>query len=299
MCELFSYRGVDCHPSYEGLITDTGDGEHVKFLRHYISGLWEKFAPYADPHFVSEFRLNPNQRYWEMYLGCFLLERGFAIRSQKHGPDFFLELSGKRIWIEAVTASSGKSGSPDQVPEIVSLSQGGGAQAVPRDKIILRYRSSLAEKEKKFSEYIGAGVVGSNDIKVIAISCGELKRWPDSDTLPYILSAVYPMGHEYLSFSQETGEVVDQGRHFQPHIHKNNGAEVETLFFLDEAHNNISAVIYGGSDIGNPPHQIGDDLLIAYNPLAKSPLTRGSLKLPRDFWMEDNGEFWRLQSECL
>lgn len=295
MCELFTYQGDNCHIVYKNLFRDTDDetGSYIKYLRQHISNLWERFKNYADPHFKEEFCRNPDQRYWEMYLGCCLLDRGFDIKTNKAGPDFCLNIGGKKVWIEAITASPGQENSPDCVPEGAL----GIAQAVPRDKIILRYRASLAEKEKKYASYLKKGVVEEDDIKIIAVSGGSLRRWPTSDTHPFILSAVFPMGHHFLSIERQTGEVVDQGRHFQPCVKKNNGAEVETLFFLDPAHSDISAVIYSSSDMGNPPKQHGSDLLIIHNPLARNPIPRSSLKLPTDYWIEDVGEAWTLHHE--
>jgi len=300
MCDLLNYRGNDCHVVYKNLFIQ-GDDEnidaHISYIRRQVSDMWEKFKPLSDRHFIKEFRHNPDQRYWEMYLGACLLEKGFDIKSANEGPDFFLNLDHQKVWIEAITASPGEIEKADTVPKMLTLSEGGGVQNVPRDQIILRYRNALSEKEKKFSVYKQRDIVGENDINIIAISRASLRSWPEGDRIPFILSALFPLGHEFLSIDRKTGEVVDQGHHFQASIKKRNGADVETLYFTDPVHSNISAVIYSSSDLGNPPKARGCDLVIIHNPLAKTPLPRKFFKFDTEFWAEETGNGWKLHRD--
>lgn len=298
MCELLAYAGDDCHVIYKNTrkAADDEAGHRCHMIRQHVEKLWHKFKPYADSHFIDEFRRNPDQRYWEMYLGCCLLDKGFNLTPQKKGPDFNFDVDGKRVWIEAVTATVGQEGSPDRVPDLVLVSEGGGAQEVPRNKIILRYRAALDEKEKKFKSYMKDGMVGKDDIKVIAISSAPIRGWSKGGTHPYILSAVFPIGQPYLSLQPKTGKVVGQGHHFQPAVTKTNGAQVETLFFSDPAHSDISAVIYSNADIGNPASTPGNDFLIIHNPLATTPLPLGLLPYGWEYWAEDEGDRWALKN---
>jgi len=297
MCELFNYRGDDCHIIYKNVRDIGGDeiGLHHQSIHQNIAELWKKFKPHADTRFVEEFRRNPDQRYWEMYLGCCLLDKGFSLNTGPKGPDFRLEVGGKKIWIEAVTPTVGQENSPDRIPELILLSEGGGAQRNPRDKIILRFRAGLAEKENKFRGYVKDDTVGKGDIKVIALSSAAIRGWSKSDTNPYILGAVFPIGHAYLTLDKETRKVVGQGYEFQPAVSKAKGRPVETLFFIDPAHSDISAVIYSDADIGNPRPQLGDDLLVIHNPLAANPLLRGLLPCAREYWAVDEGNSWAVR----
>lgn len=282
--------------SYKNIreISDDESGHHCQRIRQHVAELWEVFKPHADPHFVEEFRRNPDQRYWEMRLGCSLLRKSFKLQPRKKGPDFFFEDNDKKIWIEAITPTAGQQGSPDRIPDVVA---DGKAHAVPRDKIILRFRAGLDEKEKRFRAYTESGTVGKGDIKIIALSAGALSYGRSlSGVHPYILSAVYPIGHPYVTFERGTGKVVGEGNHFQPALAKANGAEVETLFFADPAHSDISAVIYSDANIGNPHVRPGEEFLVIHNPLAVNPLPHGLLPYGREYWAEDEGENWALKN---
>lgn len=299
-CDLFGYQGADSHLGYKNLFVMSGksdeDNPHITYLRQSVSCMWKKFKPLAGPNFMSDFPRQPDQRYWEMYLGSYLLDQGLEVTSKSEGPDFRITRGDKIIWVEAVTASLGQEGTPDRVPEIIPLSEGGGVQAVPRDKMIIRYRQSLDVKEKKYREYVNDGTVSTDDIKVIAVSRGELRRaGSDGDRLPYIVSAVFPAGQEFITFDRETGNVVGGGRHFQPTIAKANGKPVETLFFTDPDHADISAVIYSSSDIGNIPRQHGADLIVIHNPLANNPLPQGALNIPMEYWAEQDETSWLIK----
>lgn len=297
MCELWTYNGDDCHIGYKNIrdVRDDENGYYCQKLRQHVAELWEQFKPYADPHFVEEFRRSPDQRYAEMRLGCYLLNEGFSLQTQKKGPDFLFKVDGRKIWIEVVTPTVGQEGSPDRIPDIVA---NGKAHRVPRDKIILRFRAGLDEKERKFRSYIQGGIVGQGDIQIIALSAGAISPMRTlSGVHPYILSAVFPLGHPYITLERETGEVIGQGNHYQPALTKANGAQVETLFFADPAHSNISAVIYSQADIGNPRLKLGDDLFVIHNPLAVNPLPRGLLPCGREYWAEDKGDSWDLRHE--
>jgi hypothetical protein len=300
VCELFDCRDDDCHVIYKNLFINTDDEveRHVEYIRQSIAKMWDRFKPFADPDFKAEFCRQPDQRYWEMYLGNCLLDRGFDLVPKKTetGPDFCLKIGEKKIWVEATTVSSGQKDKPDHVPELVPLSKGGSAQAVPREKIILRYTNSLDEKERKFKGYLENKIVGQEDIKIIAISRGSLRGSSALDLNSFILSAVFSLGNDFVTYDCATGEIVRQGRHYQSAVKKANGVEIETLFFMDSAHSDISAVIHNSSDIANPPEERGVDLSIIHNPFAKNPLPRGSLKFLTEYYVEDVGNEWELKT---
>ena len=45
----------------------------------YIERLWSQFRQYADRQFEVEFIADLQGRFWEMYLGCALLDAGHAL----------------------------------------------------------------------------------------------------------------------------------------------------------------------------------------------------------------------------
>jgi len=297
MNDLWSYKGSDCQNVRED--GDDEAGHCCQSIRRHTNQLWGKFEPYADKHFLEEFRRNPDQRFWEMYLGCCLLDKDIKLkeRQKQKGPDFCFEANSKMAWIEAITPTAGQEGSPDYIPELICSSEVTVAQEVPRDKIILRFRAALDEKEKKFRAYEKDGTIRKDDIKIIALSSGAIRGHSMSGTQPFILSAVFPIGHPYVALDGKTGKVVERGHGFQSAVTKANGAAVETLFFTGPSHSDISAVIYSDADIGNPRSQLGDDLLVIHNPLAANPLPRGLLPCASEYWAEDGGDSWAIRHQ--
>jgi hypothetical protein len=82
--------------------------------------MWATYQPYADPDFPQGFARDVDGRFWEMYLGCTLLESGRTllpvIEGQRAGgqPDLCVIEGRRRIWIEAIAPDEGGPG-PDRV----------------------------------------------------------------------------------------------------------------------------------------------------------------------------------------
>ena len=105
-------------------------------LHAMLQEMWERYEPYADPDFRQRFARDVDGRFWEVYLGCMLLEAGctllHVVERQREGgqPDLCVLGDGRRIWIEAITPNEGDAG-PDQIVRPVPINQGGGLFAVP------------------------------------------------------------------------------------------------------------------------------------------------------------------------
>ena len=95
--------------------------------------------------------------------------RGFVLKCPKPGPDNLIELSGQRIWIEAVTATPGDPSKPDSLAERID----GQMSLVPADKIVLRYSNAIATKYTAYQNYLANNTVALTDAYVLAV-CG----WP-------------------------------------------------------------------------------------------------------------------------
>src|SRR5690606_24157453 len=93
-----------------------------------MRAMWERFHPYSDGDFVEKVRqivleLHDHPKpsevwskayypfhscYWEMYVGCALLEQGIKLVPRarwdkkwgKAGPDLMAEVEGRRVWVE-------------------------------------------------------------------------------------------------------------------------------------------------------------------------------------------------------
>ena len=91
--------------------------------REHIKRLWERFEPFAEKGFIDNFGKKPSPGYWEMAVGCFLLDCGLSLSSEwaqrgnTKGPDFLVEnVDGKRLWVECTTCGLGEDEN-DNIPQ--------------------------------------------------------------------------------------------------------------------------------------------------------------------------------------
>src|SRR5713226_8696952 len=98
MNSLFLPRRANEWPGYRRI----RDGAKYSLCKVSLEDLWQTYQPYnADPHFQKEMQESSakfNQRFWEMYLGCVLLEQGVALKkSSSKGPDLCIEYGENQI----------------------------------------------------------------------------------------------------------------------------------------------------------------------------------------------------------
>ena len=287
-CELFSdENGRD--PKYTAIVSSLYS-EEIR-AKNFCCELWETFKDLADDHFIQQFKIDFDARFWEMYLTCTLLERGFAARCPKPGPDVLLIHDGGQIWIEAVAPNSGSVDSSDAVPEF----QTGKAQWVPNDQIILRYRSAISEKCKKYQDYLSAGILSPRDAFVIAINgCNVRTSMLDFDP-PRITRTVFPIGDEYITIDRDSGDVTNKGFHFKNTVTKSRGSEVPIDIFLDKNYSYISGVLFSNSDCSNRPEINGEDFIYVHNPLADNPVPHEFLRIGREYIADPSGNEYKLR----
>ncbi|MDO8847713.1 MAG: hypothetical protein Q7W51_04930 [Coriobacteriia bacterium] len=245
----------------------TSDLTHIEALRERLEGMWSMFAPHADRHFLVEFRKEINARYWEMYLTCAFLEKGWEVASGDHGPDILLLHEGQRVWIEAVEATQGADGSMDRCPDFPE----GVAFDFPEEQIVLRYRNAIEQKHQRRLEFIESGIVGPTDVYIIAVNSGCIPFAFVSEDPPRIVGAVYPMGALQVHIGED-GQTLGVDNVYRPSVSKASGSQVKTDVFLDEGYSGISAVICSGANALNVPSEIGSDLVLVHNLTAASPV---------------------------
>ncbi len=149
---------------------------------------------------------------------------------------------------------------------------------VPEEKMLLRISNALDKKFKKYQTELVNKIVKDSESYVIALNRSPLDHVDPG--LPLILKALFGIGHQALRIMvggvrQENPESFWTGR---PKIGKRSGNDVPMLFFEDEEHAGISAIIYCADNILNSPRlpeEMGENFVVVHNPLAKKPLQDG------------------------
>lgn len=248
--------------------TRAPDNDRARACRAQCEAMWERFEPYADPEFATEFRSAFHARYWEMYLTVTLMDLGFEVTCPKPGPDVGIIFDDRRIWFEATSPDRGQDGSPDQVPLPVE----GTAYEVPNEKMILRYLNSIASKKAQHDNWIAKGVVTKDDAFVVAINPRGLGHDLADTVPPRILQAAFTVGNQYVTIDRETLKQVDGGFHFRDQIAKASGAPVSTGVFQSADYACLSGLLCSRVDVANQPETLGGDFQLLPNPNAAVPL---------------------------
>ena len=74
MTDLFDVDGANLDRGFENL--KAAELPIEQQLHAMLQEMWGRYEPYADPDFRQGFARDVDGRFWEMYLGCTLLEAG-------------------------------------------------------------------------------------------------------------------------------------------------------------------------------------------------------------------------------
>src|ERR1700687_2316210 len=146
--------------------------------REFSEQLWRRTANYVDADLPEKAAQHFHQAFWEMYLAASLLEVGLPLlprterKSPSSGPDLLI---APNIWVEAIAVTPGAG--PDAVPD--HSNDFGKAYDVPDRELRLRLVSGMTEKRNKFESYRKKGLVGPDDVCVIAINGAMLPLYSD------------------------------------------------------------------------------------------------------------------------
>lgn len=253
------------YPHYDDYYIVSGS---IKKRREKFDEMYQVYAPYADRHFLSDLKKQFHQRTWEMYLGYVLVKNGVSFTSFDMGPDFLIENTEGRIWIEAVACGPGDG--VDRVPAMIY----GGVSNVPQEEMIMRIANSLDSKYKKFKKYQTDGLVSPSDKLIIAVNTGGFTHIVDGD-MPLIFKAIFAVGHRTLSWpiNSDRRTPGKSGVSTRTFIEKKNGNKVPTTFFLEEEHKIISAIMYCSENMLNYKDPPGIDISVIRNYIATNSLS--------------------------
>lgn len=264
-------------------------------IRQALDAMWASYEPYADPDFKPAFARDPDARFWEMHIACRLLAGGktllpAAARRREGGqPDICVLAEGRRIWIEAIAPEIGADG-PDQVRGPQPINEGGGLAAAPIRQAQLRTTSALLTKSRVIQRYIAEGTIGPDDVRLIAIGAGRFGVVVPEDPLPLVMSAVFPLGPQYLTIDRDTGAVVDEGFYFSPAIARA-GDPIPRTAFLDERFAHVSGLLWSRTGIGHLG-QPDRPLTLVHNPLASQPMAERWGVWDREFTTSLQNDQW-------
>jgi len=191
MTRLFDIDGPNLDRGFVNL--KAAESSFEQHLHGLIESMWAVYEPYADPDFAQGFARDVDGRFWEMYLGCTLLEAGRAllpvVERQRAGgqPDLCVVEEGRRIWIEAIAPDEGDPG-PDQLVRPIPMNEGGGLSAAPIRQAQLRTTSAFLTKARKMGQYLRQGVISPDDVRIIAISASRFGVYVAEKPLPLIMT---------------------------------------------------------------------------------------------------------------
>lgn len=276
---LFEDNPPNPHWLYQRLKESSGPFEQEQ--REFCEELWKRYRGNEDRHFLTQISIDFIPRFWEMYLFCSLVDMGLEVSSPgDSGPDLLVEHAGRRIWIEATSASAGEAGHPDRVPDHPIE----GTGAIPPEKVLLRYRTAISAKfPSVWSKYEREGLIKPEDSFVVAVCSSGIDPCLSGTVPARVVSALYPIGEPYLAYSIGSDSSESSGFSYRDEVIKENGSSVETNIFLNEGSKWLSAVLESGASPSSNTVPLGHDFAIVHNLFASNPVPGGMLRRGREY----------------
>lgn len=282
MSDLFDIVAISPSAEYVAL----RDAPRNSALKARAQQLWRTFEPFADSQFRKEFALHLHPRFWEMYLGAWLVQNEYGLQPRKNreGPDFHIRRDDRSVWLEATAPDEGAG--PDAVP---SIYEGRGHEPVPEDLMVLRFTNAISQKAARRDQYVRDGVIPAEDPFVIAINGRGIPMTIFDAPLPAIIKSVYPFGQYSITLRVDTLETVRAGYHRRDEVTKKSGSTVATTAFLDPSTAGVSAILYSSAALWDPPPSPGHEFLFIHNSVAVAPLHRGYFHVGKECFFQENG----------
>ncbi len=223
-------------------------GQYGQEAINRIESLWTKFRPLATKAFLRDFRSGQEHdfqgRYWEMHLGCFLLDQGLQPIANDLGPDFKIERGGQTLWIEATAPDAGNGA--DMIPSLDLQTDLNNLSAhdVPEVQMLLRYTNAVNAKYMDYCDYLKDERIAASDVYIIAINSIRLGFYPFmKGDIPVVLHALYPVGHMQVHINLKEPKAARVDYQYRRNLSKANASPVATDFFLKPESSGISAVL--------------------------------------------------------
>lgn len=297
MASLWSVTGDEVHVGYKNIRIAKFEAE--KEMKAQLEAMWSKFEPYADQTFIKQFSQDPDAHFWEMYLGGVLLDAGKTLltatdrKTNDCLPDLCVVEGGRRFWIEAIAPDKGQEG-PNQVKGPKPMNEGGGWELAPTRQAHLRMTSALVDKSQVIENYMAKGAMKDDDVRLIAIGVGRFGQYV-SENPPSILSALFPIGDEYVTVNKATGEIVELGYHHSPTIEKQGdkkSVQIPRTAFLEDTFKHVSGIVWSRVSIGNFDRK-DRPLTLVHNPKASKKMDTGWAVWDGEWIAEKKDDGWQ------
>ncbi|MCZ8254486.1 MAG: hypothetical protein O9327_02240 [Polaromonas sp.] len=259
----------------------------------------------ADRNFVD--RLAPKQPdgCWSALSEALIFEQLLGFRTPPrrpgHGPDFLVEIQGKRVWIEVVCVTA------NQVPAAWTQASMSASKSIvqefPHAECLARWTSAIKEKAGKLSReeggtpkgYLHDGIVGPGEAYVIAVN-GSLLRsafGPNFTGIsghPYPVEAAFGLGPTAIPIDRQTLKAGAAYQSIRAHFPKASRPDVAipTQVFLDPAYAGVSA-IWGIDWVCDLPAG-AEPSAVVHNPGARVRLPMGTLPCEHEYFAAPDGE---------
>lgn len=136
---------AELHPQFATLKESFGYGPARAQIRELLTDFTD-----PDGNFVEQFQTTGfDSRTFELFLFAMFKEQGFAVRRDFDRPDFIVEKDGRRVCVEAVTATSGGGGVPKPYNPFPADRDATEAADYLFNEVAIRFGSPLFSKLKK------------------------------------------------------------------------------------------------------------------------------------------------------
>ena len=261
-------------------------GESRKYLvrgREFLEKLWERTSEYVDSDLPDKATRQFHQCFWEMYLAATLLDLRLRLvpraarKKRDAGPDLQV---GSNVWLEAIAVTEGTG------PDAVATAPIGVASQVPDNQMKLRLISGVDEKRGKFERYEQIGIIGPDDVRIVALNATLVPPLHFEWHPPRIVRALMEFGNPVLMLDRQTRNVVERTNEHQTAIKKLSGSEVGQGMFHDGTCRAVSACLYSVASFTYDREVLGCDFDMVHNPTATVPLPRGLVPRGKEHWTE-------------
>jgi len=293
---LFDVAGNGLDQGYMNL--RDGDSAEERHIVATLERMWQRFEPFADLDFRQGFARDPDGRFWEMYLACALLDTDKVLLAradypQGGVPDICVVEGDRRIWIEAIAPTAG--GGADQVPELVALNQGGEVIDQPLRQVHLRITSALLTKAGVLAGYRDRGIIRNGDVGLVAIGGGRFALQAAGEVVPHAVSAVYPIGNEFVRVNRHNMQIVGHGFYLEEDIQRAGGDNIPRTAFLDARFAHVSGLIWSRASIGNM-HRCQRPLTLIHNHAAATAMPRNWDAWDKEYLTDVNADGIKLSN---